>query len=1018
MTQFSPRRIQGLVGILLVLSALHVTLVPFIPLADADPGATIRADPPEITGILPGEQFAVDLFIENAVSVHTWEVRVSFEKDVLKVNATIEGPFLSGGGTTGYNDYIDPAGGLVFCSAFGGSGHGGVGGNGILASVVFEVEGGGESLLDLFDTKLLNTTQGYLDHTAEDGYFRGMAPYARFTYSPSTYIPAANQTITFNASASYDPDGTIANYHWDWDDGATDDTASPLIDHVFTQPNGEGYLVNLTVTDDDPSGYQDAYDKPVIVALRDIAVTGLLVSPEALVRPDTMVEINVTVHNDGDYPEAYNLTVYRNATLIVDESRPSLLNDRNETLTFDRDTTGFDLGLYIITANVSSVYPGDNNLTNNQLNTTLTISPPPPEPPIADFDYSPPSPEVGQTVTFDATASDDPDGDIVSYAWDFGDDTTSTETNPITTHAYDSAKTYTVNLTVTDDDDQTNSFWKNITVREVGAPIASFTYTPTEPLVGELVTFDATASDDPDGDIVSYAWDFGDDTTKIYRDANLTAITNHTYTEAKTYTVKLNVTDDDGKWNIASNFTTVYTLPVANFTYSPSKPVVGDPVTFNATASYDPDGGNTTYPSGIVSYTWDFDDDDTGTGDITEHTYTDAGEYTVTLTVTDDEGLTNGTTATVTVSAQPVHNVAVTDVTPSPTVAAPGQSVSITVAVENAGGFAETFNVTAYYDTTPIGTETVALDPGAAGSPIITWDTTFVAEGVYTISANASVVDGETYTADNTYTADETVTVRRIVGPGQLLSIEFSGEREYLEDEDVKIRLVALVRYADTMGPASNATVNITIYDPDGTLWVASTMIERLAGTGIYEWESSDTIVELALEVGFYLIHVVASRGALEASEISQFHIAPVPKMSSIISIDADPISVTAGSSITLSGAITPKRARATVTILYRPEGGNWSELRSIKTSTTGHYSVGWVMTTAGAYEVKASWLGDLRAEGAESNVKTVTVRPAGSLSLDLPPYILVGAAAIVGSIVGSLMGSLMIIRLRKRQPA
>jgi PKD repeat protein len=84
-------------------------------------------------------------------------------------------------------------------------------------------------------------------------------------------------------------------------------------------------------------------------------------------------------------------------------------------------------------------------------------------------------------------------------------------------------------------------------------------------------------------------------------------------------------------------------LPVAAFTYSPSDPVVGETVTFDASTSYDPNGT-------IVNYGWDFGDGTTGTGMTVTHIYAAAGTYTVTLTVTDDEGLINTATATVTVS--------------------------------------------------------------------------------------------------------------------------------------------------------------------------------------------------------------------------------------------------------------------------------------------------------------------------------------------------------------------------------
>ncbi|MCU4140519.1 MAG: hypothetical protein MW690_000994 [Methanophagales archaeon] len=72
--------------------------------------------------------------------------------------------------------------------------------------------------------------------------------------------------------------------------------------------------------------------------------------------------------------------------------------------------------------------------------------------------------------------------------------------------------------------------------------------------------------------------------------------------------------------------------PKASFTFSPKNPLVNEEITFDASASTDPDGS-------IVSYEWDFGDGETASGKVVTHAYSDAGSYTVTLTVTDDEQL-------------------------------------------------------------------------------------------------------------------------------------------------------------------------------------------------------------------------------------------------------------------------------------------------------------------------------------------------------------------------------------------
>jgi len=83
-------------------------------------------------------------------------------------------------------------------------------------------------------------------------------------------------------------------------------------------------------------------------------------------------------------------------------------------------------------------------------------------------------------------------------------------------------------------------------------------------------------------------------------------------------------------------------LPIANFTYSPENPIVNETITFNASSSYDPDGY-------ITNYTWDFGDGTNGSGRITTHSYSSAGKYPVTLTITDNSSTLNSTTKIITI---------------------------------------------------------------------------------------------------------------------------------------------------------------------------------------------------------------------------------------------------------------------------------------------------------------------------------------------------------------------------------
>jgi PKD repeat protein len=85
------------------------------------------------------------------------------------------------------------------------------------------------------------------------------------------------------------------------------------------------------------------------------------------------------------------------------------------------------------------------------------------------------------------------------------------------------------------------------------APVASFTYSPAEPLAEEIVSFNASASYDPDGSITSYQWDFGDGNVTTVTDPVIT----HVYAECGNYTVTLTVTDNEGVASSASQTITV-----------------------------------------------------------------------------------------------------------------------------------------------------------------------------------------------------------------------------------------------------------------------------------------------------------------------------------------------------------------------------------------------------------------------------------------------------------------------------
>jgi PKD repeat protein len=172
--------------------------------------------------------------------------------------------------------------------------------------------------------------------------------------------------------------------------------------------------------------------------------------------------------------------------------------------------------------------------------------------PTATFTHSPENPEPGETVTLNASESSDPDGEIVEYRWDLdGDGETDTTGGPNARVAFPSAGVYEVTLTVVDDDGATASVTNEIVVQGDIPPEASLTVSASEVEVGEALTFNASGSSDPDGQIETWAFDLNGNGT-VDRTFESPPIFRTNYEEAGTYRVTLEVTDNDGLTDTAT----------------------------------------------------------------------------------------------------------------------------------------------------------------------------------------------------------------------------------------------------------------------------------------------------------------------------------------------------------------------------------------------------------------------------------------------------------------------------------
>jgi len=245
-----------------------------------------------------------------------------------------------------------------------------------------------------------------------------------------------------------------------------------------------------------------------------------------------------------------------------------------------------------------------------------------------------------QDIAFDASASYDIDGSIIAYLWDFGDGANATEMT--TTHAYADHGFYTVKLTVTDNKGVQASAFITVFINDVGPK--AFAGEDRTIALGDSVTFNGSSSDDPDGDIDNYTWDFGDG------EIGYGEIVTHTYARAGTYAVILTIVDDDNGVGVDTLIVTVKG-PIIGGNKAPTAVAGNDlttapdtKVSFNGAGSSDADGT-------IANYTWSFGDGTFGYGANVDHTYARPGVYAVVLTVTDDMGATGIDVAIVSVQA-------------------------------------------------------------------------------------------------------------------------------------------------------------------------------------------------------------------------------------------------------------------------------------------------------------------------------------------------------------------------------
>ena len=420
--------------------------------------------------------------------------------------------------------------------------------------------------------------------------------------------------VQFTGSNSLDDVG-ITSYLWDFDDGGNTSTeADPQ--YTFTQAGN--YDVSLTVEDADGNTDTNSITIMVTAPVNEPPVAVAEATPTSGSAP---LEVTFTGSNSTD-----------DGTIVSyfwDFKDGGSSNEADPVYTFNAGGT-YDVELTVT---------DDGGLEDTDI-ITITVDATN-LPPTAVAEADPTSGMAPLTVNFTGSNSTDDVG-IVSYSWDFDDGNSSTDADP--THVFTDPGTYVVELTVEDTGGLTDTDTITIVVSDPSGnepPVAVAEADTTEGDAPLTVNFTGSNSTDDQG-VVSYSWNF-DDGGNTSTEADPT----YTFTSPGTYQVTLTVSDagdltDTDTITIIVNDPNGNQPPVAVIQANPTEGIAPLEVEFNGQGSTD--------DVGIVSYAWDFGDGTNSDLMNPIHTFTDPGEFTVSLTVTDNGGLSNTTTIAVIVT--------------------------------------------------------------------------------------------------------------------------------------------------------------------------------------------------------------------------------------------------------------------------------------------------------------------------------------------------------------------------------
>ncbi len=512
-----------------------------------------------------------------------------------------------------------------------------------------------------FDTSLVRAS--VLDPQGEIRDERGMWK------SASTLGLSAPVDIRFDASNLIEEfrktKGNVVQLNWDFDNDKkfAEDRTGPVVYWHYTDRGAANgiYTVNIQVSyvpfNQAVAPTKTSTTTAPVGIIQTQLLTDIVTVTITEVRPNIILDAK-PLELKGPAPLSLTLDVSKSKSeggSIVsyewDMDNDGVYNEGNTpTLTYTYDK----IGTYQFSVRLKDTQGGTSVLTREAVvGSELDMRP------VADFQMVPGNGTAPVRIQFDGRISRAKKGSLVKYEWNFGDGTPS-ESAEVVTHEFKKGGSYTVSLSVTDEDGQS-------TTKENKLEIASSAKAPTAVIESDpaatldrrtqlrviegfapfTVSFDAKKSFDPDSDIVKYSWDLNGDGTVDIQGSK----TSKTWYDTEDAIVTLFV--EDSKGNRSSDKVNVRVTRKdlsAAFTADPVSGPAPLTVYFDATPSQ--------YLKGeIVSYKWVF-----GTGrepqllatPRTSQVYTEIGEYKVSLTITTEDGKQDTVTRMVTVTERPL----------------------------------------------------------------------------------------------------------------------------------------------------------------------------------------------------------------------------------------------------------------------------------------------------------------------------------------------------------------------------